>query len=403
MIKVDAMQRAMSPMSIALLASSVSGAFMPQRLAVQQQQQQAASRTADCFMGEVVKLGTRGSPLALAQAYETKRRLAAAFPGELDTDESVEIVVIKTTGDMVLDKALKELGGKGLFTKELDVQLLNGDVDCCVHSMKDVPTWLVPGTILPCNLPREDTRDAFISPNAARPSELPDGSVIGTASLRRQAQLLAMNPSFKCVNFRGNVQTRLKKLDEGIVDATLLAKAGLNRMQLDGHITAVLEWDEMLPAVAQGAIGIQIREGDERMSRYMAALTDADTKACVDCERAFLAALDGNCRTPIAGQAKIVDGEMLFEGLIAKPDGSIIYRTSRKGPAETGVAMGTDAGEELKKKCGDDALAFFGDAEVLPEPKSSISGVKSDGLGGYETAEYAMPAEGKDPGFASKA
>ena len=302
------------------IAVGAAGAFVGQPPVGGLQQQHAVGRTAAVLMAEsIVKLGTRGSPLALAQAYETKARLAEAFPDELGDDDAVEIKVIKTTGDMVLDKALKDVGGKGLFTKELDVSLLNGDVDICVHSMKDVPTWLVPETILPCNLPREDTRDAWISPNAANPTELPDGSVIGTASLRRQAQLLAMNPTFKCVNFRGNVQTRLKKLGEGIVDATLLAKAGLNRMQLDGEITAVLEWDQMLPAVAQGAIGIQCREGDEKTLRYLDALNHPETKTAVDCERAFLAALDGNCRTPIAGQAKIVDGELVFEGLIAKP------------------------------------------------------------------------------------
>jgi len=274
-------------------------------------------------------------------------------------------------------------------------------VDVCVHSMKDVPTWLVDGTVLPCNLPREDKRDAFISPKAGKPEDLPDGAVIGTASLRRQAQLLAMNPTFKCVNFRGNVQTRLKKLGEGIVDATLLAKAGLNRMQMDEHITKVLEWDTMLPAVAQGAIGIQCREGDEKVLRYLDALNHPETQLAVNCERAFLAALDGNCRTPIAGQAKLVDGELVFEGLIAKPDGTIIYKTSRKGAPETAVEMGTSAGEELKEKCGNDALAFFGDAEVLPEPKSSISGVATDGLGGYASGDYAMDDSGKDPGFVS--
>jgi len=368
------------------------------------QQQQQVSRSAAVLMGEqgIVKLGTRGSPLALAQAYETQRRLGEAFPGELDHEGAVEICVIKTTGDMVLDKALKDVGGKGLFTKELDVQLLNGGVDICVHSMKDVPTWLVPGTILPCNLPREDTRDAFISGGDAKsPAELPDGAVIGTASLRRQAQLYAINPTFKCVNFRGNVQTRLKKLSEGIVDATMLAKAGLNRMNLEEHITAVLEWDTCLPAVAQGAIGIQCREGDEKIMRYLDALNDPATKTAVDCERAFLAALDGNCRTPIAGQAKLVGDELEFSGLIAKPDGSIIYRTTRKGPADTAVAMGTDAGNELKEKVDGDALAFFGDAEILPEPKSSITGVETDGLGGYTKGEYAMDDSGKDPGFAT--
>jgi len=250
------------------------------------------------------------------------------------------------------------------------------------------------------NLPREDTRDAWISPSGKLPQELPDGAVIGTASLRRQAQLYAINPTFKCVNFRGNVQTRLKKLEEGIVDATMLAKAGLNRMNLEEHITAVLEWDTCLPAVAQGAIGIQIREKDEKMSRYIGALNHEPTKVAVDCERAFLAALDGNCRTPIAGQAKIVDGQLRFEGLIAKVDGTTVLRTSRTGPLSDAAKMGTEAGEELKAKVGGDALAFFGEGEVLPEPKSSVTGVETDGLGGYVKGEYAMDESGKDPGFA---
>jgi len=343
----------------------------------------AASRCAAPCMGEaLVKLGTRGSPLALAQAYETKRRLALAFPDELADDSAVEIKIIKTTGDMVLDKALKDVGGKGLFTKELDVQLLNGDVDICVHSMKDVPTWLVPGTILPCNLEREDTRDAWISPKGTSPMDLPAGSVIGTASLRRQAQLLARNPGLKCVNFRGNVQTRLRKLEEGVVDGTLLARAGLKRMDMTEHITTVLEFDEMLPAVAQGAIGIQCREGDARIINYLAALNHEPTKVAVDCERAFLAALDGNCRTPIAGQARIVDGELLFQGLVAKPDGSVIYETSRAGRPEDAVKLGTEAGEELRAKCGSMEDFFLGE-EIAPEPASSMSGKATDGLGGY--------------------
>jgi hydroxymethylbilane synthase len=391
---------ALGTASAAFVASPTGGHTAPQ----QQQLAQPARLAAVSMAEPVIRLGTRGSPLALAQAYETKKRLAEAFPDELSSDDAVEIKVIKTSGDMVLDKALKDVGGKGLFTKELDVQLLNGGVDICVHSMKDVPTWLVPGTILPCNLPREDTRDAFISPNAARPQDLPDGSVIGTASLRRQAQLLAMNPTFKCVNFRGNVQTRLKKLGEGIVDATLLAKAGLNRMGMTEHITEVLEWDTMLPAVAQGAIGIQCRDGDEKIMTYLDALNCQNTKLAVDCERAFLAALDGNCRTPIAGQAKLLDdGKLYFKGLIAKPDGTVLFETERTGSADDAVKMGTEAGEELKAKCGDDALAFFGDHEILPEPKSSISGVATDGLGGYEKGEYAMDKSGKDPGFVGSA
>ena len=207
------------------------------------------------------------------------------------------------------------------------------------------------------------------------------------------------NPTLKCVNFRGNVQTRLKKLDEGIVDATLLALAGLNRMGMTEHLTTVLEWDEMLPAVAQGAIGIQCREGDERIMRYLDELNHEKTKLAVDCERAFLAALDGNCRTPIAGQAKVVDGQLEFRGLIAKPDGSVMHETKRTGALADNVKMGTEAGEELKAKCGNDALEFFGDAEIAPEPKSSISGVATDGLGGYVEGDYAMDASGADPGF----
>ena len=334
-------------------------------------------------MGEpVVKLGTRGSPLALAQAYETKKRLAEAFPDELGDESAVEIKVIKTTGDLVLNKALAEMGGKGLFTKELDVQLLNEEVDICVHSMKDVPTWLVPGRSCPA-ICRARTRATPGSLTPTRPPSCPTARR-GTASLRRQAQLLAKNPTLKCVNFRGNVQTRLKKLDEGVVDATLLAKAGLNRMDMTQHITNVLEWDEMLPAVAQGAIGIQCREGDERIMRFLDALTDKPTKIAVDCERAFLAALDGNCRTPIAGQAKIVDGQVFFQGLIAKPDGSLIFETTKTAAPEDAVKMGTEAGEELKAKCGARFEEFFTEMEVAPEPVSSMSGKTTDGLGGYK-------------------
>jgi hydroxymethylbilane synthase len=300
-----------------------------------------------------VRIGTRGSPLALAQAYETRRRLKESFP-ELESDDAIQIVVLKTQGDMILDKSLMELGGKGLFTKELDVALLSNQVDICVHSMKDVPTWLPDGTILPCNLPREDTNDAFIHKDGSvkRIADLPDGSVIGTASLRRQAQLMAQNPTFKCVNFRGNVQTRLRKLDDGVVDATLLAIAGLKRMSMDQCATAVLDWDEMLPAVAQGAIGIQCRSDDERSLKYLAALNHPDTKACVDCERAFLEALDGNCKTPIAGQARIVNGKILFRGLIAMPDGSLKYETSAEGEVKDAHDIGYKAGQELKERAG---------------------------------------------------
>mmetsp|Transcript_4416 Transcript_4416/g.5102 ORF Transcript_4416/g.5102 Transcript_4416/m.5102 type:complete len:371 (+) Transcript_4416:60-1172(+) len=301
-----------------------------------------------------LRIGTRGSPLALAQAYETRKRLIEEFP-ELETEGAIEICVMKTQGDMILDKSLMELGGKGLFTKELDTALLGKEVDICVHSMKDVPTWLPEGTVLPCTLPREDTNDAFISGDESITcvEDLPDNAVIGTASLRRQSQLLAINPTFKCVNFRGNVQTRLRKLDDGVVDATLLAIAGLKRMGMDGCATSVLEWDTMLPAIAQGAIGIQCRSDDDRSLKYIDALNHVETKTCVDCERAFLEVLDGNCKTPIAGQARIVDGRILFRGLIAMPDGSVKYSTESEGAIEDAVEIGKKAGAVLKAEAGD--------------------------------------------------
>merc|ERR1719491_2634498 len=302
-----------------------------------------------------LRIGTRGSPLALAQAYETRRLLIEHSPSEFSAPESIEICVMKTQGDMILDKSLMELGGKGLFTKELDTALLGKEVDICVHSMKDVPTWLPEGTVLPCTLPREDTNDAFISGDESVKciGDLPDNAIIGTASLRRQAQLMAQNPTFKCVNFRGNVQTRLRKLDDGVVDATLLAIAGLKRMDMDSCATSVLDWDEMLPAVSQGAIGIQCRSNDERSLKYINGLNHPEPKSCVDCERAFLEALDGNCKTPIAGLARIIDGEIKFRGLIAMPDGSLKFKTESTGAVDDAVKIGREAGEKLKAEAGE--------------------------------------------------
>jgi len=297
----------------------------------------------------VVTIGTRGSPLALAQAYETRRRLIEAHP-QLEEEGAIELNIINTSGDMFLEKALADIGGKGLFTKEIDNAQLQGDVDIAVHSMKDVPTWLPEGIILPCMLPREDTRDVFISYKAKTIEDLPDGSVIGSASLRRQAQILAKNPNLKVVNFRGNVQTRLRKLKEGQVDATMLAYAGLARMDMTENVTKVLDWDEMLPAVAQGAIGITVRAKDTKMLELLAPLNHAETKTCVDCERAFLQKLDGSCRTPIAGQARLKDGKLLFRGLVAKPDGTEILSTSREGKPEDAEAIGLDAGAELRSQ-----------------------------------------------------
>jgi len=278
----------------------------------------------------IVRIGTRGSPLALAQAYETKRLLGLHFP-ELATEGAVEIRKIMTKGDSILNQALSEIGGKGLFTKELDVALVQNEVDICVHSMKDVPTWLIEGTVLPCNLEREETNDVFISKKYKTLRDLPDNAVIGSASLRRQAQLLAINPTFQVVNFRGNVQTRLKKIENGVVDATLLALAGLKRLGMQEVIASsqTIGWGEMLPAVAQGAIGIQCRQDDSKALQYLAGLTHADTKVAVDCERSFLRGLDGNCRTPIAGQAVVRNGQVELQGFISMPDGTKMIKVTR--------------------------------------------------------------------------
>ncbi|CAN6247046.1 unnamed protein product [Urochloa humidicola] len=302
----------------------------------------------------LIRIGTRGSQLALAQAHETRDKLKAAH-SELAEEGAIEIVIIKTTGDIVLDKPLADIGGKGLFTKEIDEALLNGTIDIAVHSMKDVPTYLPNGTVLPCNLPREDVRDVFISLTANSLAELPAGSLIGSASLRRQSQILYKYPSLKVVNFRGNVQTRLQKLKEGKVHATLLALAGLKRLNLVDNATSLLSVDEMLPAVAQGAIGIACRSNDDKMMEYLSSLNHEDTRLAVACEREFLAVLDGNCRTPIAAYAhRDKDGNCSFRGLLASPDGSKVYETTRSGPYsfDDMVAMGKDAGHELKAKAG---------------------------------------------------
>eukprot|EP00245_Coleochaete_scutata_P015694 TRINITY_DN70_c0_g1_i1.p1 TRINITY_DN70_c0_g1~~TRINITY_DN70_c0_g1_i1.p1 ORF type:complete len:401 (-),score=64.08 TRINITY_DN70_c0_g1_i1:720-1922(-) len=304
----------------------------------------------------VVRIGTRGSPLALAQAYQTRDKLKKAHP-ELVEDGALEIVIIKTTGDKILNQPLADIGGKGLFTKEIDDALLGGKIDIAVHSMKDVPTYLPEGTILPCNLPREDVRDAFICPTAKSLGELPAGSVIGSASLRRQSQILHRYPHLKVENFRGNVQTRIRKLSEGSVQATLLALAGLKRLGMTEHVTAILSIEDMLPAIAQGAIGIACRTDDTPMKKYLASLNHEETRLAVVCERAFLATLDGSCRTPIAGLAQRNEkGTCTFRGLVASVDGKQILETSREVPyeEEAMVAAAKDAGKELLSRAGPD-------------------------------------------------
>jgi hydroxymethylbilane synthase len=299
-----------------------------------------------------MRIGTRGSPLALVQARLVATTLAAAH-AELAAPDAIEIVPIRTTGDRVQDRTLAEIGGKGLFTKELDEALLERRVDIAVHSMKDVPTWLPEGLAILAMLPREDPRDAFISPRAASLDALPQGAVIGTASLRRQAQLLHRRPDLTIVPLRGNVDTRLAKLANGACDATLLAMAGLVRLGRGDAVTAPLGSDVMLPAVAQGAIGIAGRTDDTPTRDRLAAIDHAPTARRVAAERALLAILDGSCRTPIAALADFdALGRLLLEGMVVSPDGRGVARTQRVGDAVDAERIGRDAGAELKRTGG---------------------------------------------------
>ncbi|SIQ06760.1 hydroxymethylbilane synthase [Paracoccus thiocyanatus] len=294
-----------------------------------------------------LRIGTRGSALALAQAHETRDRLIAAHGLAAD---AFEIVVIKTTGDRVLDRPLKEIGGKGLFTREIEDALLAQDIDIAVHSMKDMPTIQPDGLMIDCYLPREDVRDAFVSAQYGAISQLPPGAVVGSSSLRRRAQLAARRPDLKLVEFRGNVQTRLKKLEEGVAVATFLAMAGLTRLGMLHVARGAVEPDEMLPAVAQGCIGVERRSGDARVAALLAAIADRDSGLRVTAERAFLAGLDGSCQTPIAGLAELDGDRLHLRGEILRPDGSEVIVGERRGLAADGAAMGSDLAEELRAR-----------------------------------------------------
>jgi len=296
-----------------------------------------------------LRIGTRGSALALAQAHETRERLMAAhgLPGA-----AFEIVVIKTTGDRVLDRALSEIGGKGLFTKEIEEALLAGTIHLAVHSMKDMPTVLPEGLSMAAYLPREDVRDAFVSHRHASVAALPHGAVVGTSSLRRRAQLLHRRPDLRVVEFRGNVQTRMKKLGDGVAEATFLACAGLRRLGLEDAVRAPIEPEVMLPAVAQGAIGIETRTDAAAVRALLAPIACAPTAARLAAERALLAGLDGSCRTPIGGLAVLEEGALWLRAEIVRPDGSKRLATERRGPAADGAAMGADAAAELRARGG---------------------------------------------------
>jgi hydroxymethylbilane synthase len=301
----------------------------------------------------ILRLGTRGSPLALTQADMVRKAIAAAhgFDAEL-----IEVVTIRTSGDRIQDRPLAEAGGKGLFTKEIEEALSDGRIDLAVHSSKDMPTVLPDGLVLTAFLPREDPRDAFVSRKAKTLDALPRGARVGTASLRRQAQLLRKRPDLEVVSLRGNVETRLRKLDDGVADATLLAYAGLKRLGITDAATTVLEIDEFLPAVGQGAIGIEVRVKDDKTRALLSAINHDETATALAAERAFLGVLDGSCKTPIAGHASISGGELRFRGMILKPDGSEAHEVTRTGDAADAAPLGADAGRELKRRGG---LDFF--------------------------------------------
>ncbi len=301
-----------------------------------------------------LKIGTRGSPLALYQANETRERLMAAH-GLSEAD--IEIVVITTTGDRVRDRPLSEIGGKGLFTKEIEEALFARDIHLAVHSMKDMPARLPDGLTIAALLPREDVRDAFLSPVAGSIQALAQAATVGSSSVRRAAQLKRLRPDLNVIQFRGNVETRLRKLEEGVAQATFLAAAGLKRLGLAGKITSLVPTDVMLPAVAQGCIGIETREDDSATRALLAPLNHAASAVAVTCERAFLAALDGSCRTPLAGHATVTAGQISFRGHALTHDGVHCFETTRTGAAADAERLGREAGEQVKAE-GGSLIAF---------------------------------------------
>ena len=302
----------------------------------------------------LLTIGTRGSPLALRQAEEVRARLVAAHG---IAPEAIAISVIKTSGDRIQDRPLSEAGGKGLFTKEIEEALLDGRADLAVHSAKDVPTVLPEALELSAFLPREDVRDAFVSFKADHPSALPDGAVVGTSSLRRGAQMRRFRSDLRIVEFRGNVGTRIKKLEDGVADATLLAMAGLNRLGETERAACALDPETFMPAPAQGAICIETRVGDTRVRELVAALDDLDARVTVAAERAFLNLLDGSCRTPIAALTRHASGKIVMRGQILSPDGRESFSDAIEGDADAAAALGRALGETLLAAAGPDFMA----------------------------------------------
>jgi hydroxymethylbilane synthase len=294
-----------------------------------------------------IRIGSRGSRLAIIQAQEVKKRLVERVG--IDAAR-VEILTIVTTGDRIKDRNLTEIGGKGLFTKEIEDALLSGNIDLAVHSMKDLPAVIPNGLAIGAVLAREDPRDALVSSKARSIKSLPQEALIGSSSVRRTAQLKRRRSDLRFTSFRGNVDTRLKKLREGQVDATLLACAGLIRLGLKHEITTAIEVDDMLPALGQGAIGVEIRSANGVLAEMIKAVDDEQTAVAIVCERAFLKELDGSCKTPIAGFARIENGRLLFRGETLTPDGSQVFTAEREGLPQDAEVMGRDAGVEVKRK-----------------------------------------------------
>lgn len=294
-----------------------------------------------------IRLGTRGSPLALIQAGRVRDRLLASLPGM--AEDRIEIVPIRTTGDAVQNRRLADIGGKGLFSKEIEHALATGRIDLAVHSMKDVETVLDPRFTLAAVTEREDPRDVLLCAVAASIRDLPRGAVVGTSSLRRQAQVLHLRPDVEVVLFRGNVDTRLAKLDAGAATATMLALAGLVRLGRMPASATVIEPEEMLPAAGQGAIGVECRADDLDILAILGALDDPVARAEVTAERSLLAALDGSCRTPIAALARVRDGRLTLTARLAAPDGSRLWEAHRSGAVAEAAALGGDAGAELRR------------------------------------------------------
>jgi len=302
----------------------------------------------------LVKIGTRSSQLALIQAAQLRQALSLAHEWPL---EQIEIVPMSTKGDRNTDITLAQIGGKGLFTQEIEQALLEGRIDLAVHSTKDMPTLLPEGLQLNSFLPREDPRDAFIGRDQTmRIDSLPQGAVIGTSSLRRQAFICHYRPDLTIMALRGNVETRLNKLQQGEMQGTFLSVAGLKRLKREEVISEIMSEDIMLPAPGQGAIAVESRVDDARMARLLAPIGCPETHDALACERSFLAALDGSCRTPLGGLAQIMGDDMLFRGAIASPDGCLCYRVEMRGNRGEKVQIGREAAEKLRREAGD---AFF--------------------------------------------